>query len=147
MRFSLLGLVSLLVPLTWAADAAHWASQAAKSPEGIISVNGAGYDELLAGEDGVRDYGVTVILTALPAQYKCTPCHEFQPVFRTVAASWNRVPKDQRAKHFFAQLDFSEGQEIFQRLGLQSAPTLYYYPPTTGAKASKGVQNYDLNRA
>jgi oligosaccharyltransferase complex subunit gamma len=145
MRLSLLGLASLL-PLSWAADAAYWASEA--SSDGIIRLDNTRFDELLAGDDGERDYGVTVILTALPAAYKCTPCHEFQPVFESVAASWRRVPREHRDKHFFAQLDFHDGQEIFKRLGLASAPTLYYHPPTTGPRAStQGVQHYDLNRA
>jgi oligosaccharyltransferase complex subunit gamma len=136
-----------------AADhAAKWAAEAASSTDGIINVDTAGYDAILQGDpDEGRTYGVTVVLTALPEQYKCTPCHEFAPVYHRVADSWSRVtPKATRDKHFFVSLDFSAGQGIFQRLGLSSAPTVYYYPPTAGPRAKNGdtaPQHYDLNRA
>lgn len=142
---SLLSIASLLVPAL-AADAAHWASIAASSPDGVIPLTSATYDEILSSD---RDYGVTIILTALPAQYKCQPCHDFDPVFRAVTKSWTRVPRDDRDTHFFAQLDFQDGQAIYQRLSLASAPTIYYHPPLSGErKAENGSPvNYDLNRA
>lgn len=151
MRFtSLLSLSALAVPAVWAADAAHWASEAARSSNGIITVDTAGYDALLKGENGERDYGFTIVMTAMKPEFKCKPCHDFEPVYQTVAHSWRKVKDPKRDTHFFAELDFANGQEVFQRLGLQSAPTVYYYPPTKGSLktvATKGQQNYDLNRA
>lgn len=102
-----------LLSLVRAADASHWASLADKAPAGIIPLNSASYDELLASD---REYSATVLLTAMPAQFKCQPCHEFDPSFRQVAASWARQPKHVRDQHFFASLDFTDGQAIYQRV-------------------------------
>jgi oligosaccharyltransferase complex subunit gamma len=73
MRFSL----SLLLPLASflsavsATDAAHWSALAAKAKDGVIKLDSASYEELLSSD---REYSATVVLTALPAQFKCQPC-------------------------------------------------------------------------
>lgn len=43
----------------------------ARRNNGLISLDAATYDELTAS---TRDYSVSVVLTALGAQYKCQPC-------------------------------------------------------------------------
>jgi len=48
---------------------------------------------------------------------------EFGPVFEEVAASWSKAPKKERDGHFFATLDFSDGQEVFRRV---STRLLYF---------------------
>jgi oligosaccharyltransferase complex subunit gamma len=40
----------------------------------------------------------------------------FQPSFEQVADSWRRQSKDVKNGHFFAQLDFQDGQAIYQRV-------------------------------
>ena len=67
----LLGACALLCSLVAASDREYWAQQATKSKNGIIKLDSRSYDEILA-ED--RDYSVVVVLTALPARFKCTPC-------------------------------------------------------------------------
>lgn len=144
MRLPLPLLTLLSLPLALATD---WAAQSASARDGVVTLNSASYADLTSPD---RDYGVTVVLTALPAQFKCAPCHDFDPIFRTVARSWRKkAPKDVRDQHVFAELDFSNGQDVFQRLGLTSAPTVYYFPPAAGPrKADKtGIVNFDLNRA
>ena len=66
-----LGFGSLL-PLALARSAAEWATQASKAKDGIIKLDSQSYEELIAGSD--REYSVTVMLTAMPAQFKCQPC-------------------------------------------------------------------------
>lgn len=53
-----------------------------------------------------------------------------------------------RDSHFYAELDFTDGQAIYQRLGLASAPTVQFHPALTGPnKANKlDVISLDLNR-
>ncbi|TXT10598.1 hypothetical protein VHUM_02103 [Vanrija humicola] len=140
MRLSLLTPL-LLAPLALARTASEWAAEAARSRDGVIHLpSSAAYDELVTALD--REYAVTVVLTALPEAYKCAPCRTFDPVYRAVADSWRRkAPKAVRDEHLFAELDFSEAGEIFQRLGLTSAPVVYYH-----AKDGK-VKTYDLNRS
>ncbi|KAK8869525.1 hypothetical protein IAR55_000091 [Kwoniella newhampshirensis] len=141
-------LTSLLValPLTLASNAAHWSAIASKSKDGIIKLNSESYEDLLALD---RDYSVSVLLTALPPQFKCQPCHVFDPSFNLVAASWRKVPKQVRDQHFFAKLDFEDGQAVYQQLGLTSAPTLQFHPPLAGPLRNSNklsVITYELNR-
>ncbi|WVQ78613.1 hypothetical protein IAT38_000699 [Cryptococcus sp. DSM 104549] len=134
-----------LLPLALAADVAHWSTLAARAKDGIIKLDSNSYEEILALD---REYSVTVLLTALPAQYKCQPCHVFDPAFNAVADSWARLPKATRNQHFFAKLDFTDGQAIYQQLGLTSAPTVMFHPPLAGPRRNNklSVVTYDLNR-
>ena len=43
-------------------------------------------------------------------------CSEFNPSWHQVAASWKKAPKYERDHHFFAQLDFADGQEIYKKV-------------------------------
>jgi oligosaccharyltransferase complex subunit gamma len=122
MRFS--GLLTALAALPLFAHAANkskFVDLANQSKDGIITLNSALYEELLAPEPTAsggkgRDYAVAVVLTALPVEMNCAPCRTFDPIFKQEAASWKRLPKDQREDMFFAVLDFSDGQQIFQKV-------------------------------
>lgn len=72
MRFTTLLLPLLSLPLlAIASSAEHWATLASKSKDGVIKLDSQSYDDLLSAD---RDYSVSVVLTALPAQFKCQPC-------------------------------------------------------------------------
>jgi len=58
---------------------------------------------------------LSVVLTALAAQYQCSLCREFDPEFTTVALSWRRA-HPQSDNVFFAKLDFADGRPIFTRV-------------------------------
>ncbi|CAD6576916.1 MAG: oligosaccharyl transferase subunit ost3/OST6 [Tremellales sp. Tagirdzhanova-0007] len=138
-------LTLFLLPLSLASTSSHWSTLASRSKTGVIKLDAESYEELLATD---RDYSVSVVLTALPAQFKCQPCHEFDPAFHRVADSWKRQSQHVRDQHFFAQLDFSDGQAVYQKLGLTSAPTVQFHPALSGPnKGNKlSVITYDLNR-
>ncbi|KAJ9103622.1 hypothetical protein QFC19_004197 [Naganishia cerealis] len=108
--------------LAHAANRDKFVELANKSKDGIITLNSALYDEILAPDvvtsDGAkgRDYAVAVVLTALPAQMNCAPCRTFDPIFKQEAANWKRLPKEQRDDMFFAVLDFTDGQQVFQKV-------------------------------
>ena len=68
---SLLPLGILSLPFVLADDTAHWSALAARSKAGVITLNSESYEQLLASD---REYSVSVVLTALPAQFKCQPC-------------------------------------------------------------------------
>jgi oligosaccharyltransferase complex subunit gamma len=117
--------IAALVALPLFAQAANkskFVDLADRSKDGIIVLNSALYEEILAPDvatpDGAkgRDYAVAVVLTALPAQMNCAPCRTFDPIFHEEAANWKRLPKDQRDDMFFAVLDFSDGQAVFQKV-------------------------------
>ncbi|KAJ3372025.1 oligosaccharyl transferase subunit ost3/OST6 [Allomyces arbusculus] len=95
-----------------------------------------------------RNYSVVVVLTAMSPQIGCAACHQFEPEFKAVSYSRSKTP-GQHPLHF-ASIDFESGREVFQRLGLQSAPNVFLYPATTGPfKLDDGgapYLNYDLAR-
>ncbi|GAA6060601.1 hypothetical protein JCM10212_004580 [Sporobolomyces blumeae] len=115
---------------------------------GLIPLDAPLYDELTSTP---RDYSVSIVLTAMGAQYKCQPCHTLQPEYELVARQWNSAKKspDSEEDHFFAYLDFATGPTIFQRLGLQTAPTFQLWMPTEGKRARNqlGPEGADLSRS
>ncbi|BGP40630.1 oligosaccharyl transferase subunit ost3/OST6 [Rhodotorula kratochvilovae] len=105
----------------------------ARKTGGLLSLNTQQFDELTAPQ---RDYSLTVVLTALGAQYKCQPCQLLQPEYAALAKQWNSAEKGEDEDHLFAYLDFQNGPEVFQRLGLQTAPSFQLYMPTEGPRAT-----------
>ncbi|KAJ3347520.1 oligosaccharyl transferase subunit ost3/OST6 [Allomyces javanicus] len=95
-----------------------------------------------------RNYSVVVVLTAMSPQIGCAACHRFEPEFKAVSYSRSKAPGQHPL--YFASIDFESGREVFQCLGLQSAPNVFLYPATTGPfKLDDGgapYLNYDLAR-
>jgi len=116
---------------------------------GVVPLTSALYDEILAPSSAAsgeqRDYSVSVILTALNPKFGCVPCRAFDKEHKEVAGQWwrrNKRSKATQAKHFFAVLDFEAGQEIFRRLGLNTAPLGQLFVAN-----SQNPVAYDFNRA
>ncbi|KAG9009687.1 oligosaccharyl transferase subunit ost3/OST6 [Tulasnella sp. 427] len=89
-------------------------------------------------------------MTALAGtKVKCEPCLQFQPSYESVASAWKKVPSKDRDYHFFATLDFKDGQDVFRKLGLNSAPFVHFYPATKGplleAHPKTQMWTYDFN--
>ncbi|GAA5833446.1 hypothetical protein JCM5353_008056 [Sporobolomyces roseus] len=120
--------------------------QLAKKNNGLIPLDAKQYDELTSSP---RDYSVSVVLTAMGAQYKCQPCHTLQPEYTLLAKQWNSAKKREGEDHFFAYIDFATGPTIFQRLGLQTAPTFQLWMPTEGPRAKNqlGPDGADFGRS
>ncbi|EDU41285.1 OST3-OST6 domain containing protein [Pyrenophora tritici-repentis] len=87
-----------------------------------------------------RDYGVTVLLTALETRFGCTLCREFQPEWNLLGKSWLKGDKDGQTRTVFGTLDFVDGKATFQSLMLQTAPVILYFPPTLGPNAKPDAQ-------
>ncbi|PGG95688.1 oligosaccharyltransferase complex subunit gamma [Blastomyces parvus] len=94
-----------------------------------------------------RDYHVAIILTAGDAKYGCHLCREVQPEWDLLARSWTKGAQQDSPRLLFGTLDFSRGRNTFQKLLLQSAPVLMFFPPTVGAgaKADASPVRYDFN--
>ncbi|KAI8970368.1 hypothetical protein BDF20DRAFT_121338 [Mycotypha africana] len=107
---------------------------------GLISLNSNTYDRFTEGK---RDYGLVVVLTALGSQFKCVPCREFDPEFELVAKSLQK--NKQKNELFMGRLDFMDGQQVFQRLQIMSAPNVLYFPPQKAGE-HKDFIRYDLNQ-
>ncbi|KAI0521972.1 OST3/OST6 family protein [Xylaria bambusicola] len=82
-----------------------------------------------------RDYSVAVLLTALDAKYGCQLCGIFQPEWEILGKSWVKGDKKGESRLILSTLDFTDGREIFMSLGLQTAPVLLLFQPTTGPHA------------
>ncbi|OAA54090.1 malonyl-acyl carrier protein [Niveomyces insectorum RCEF 264] len=93
-----------------------------------------------------RDYSAAVLLTAMDARYACQLCREFQPEFDLLAHSWTKGDKEGESRLVFAVLDFNDGRDTFVSLGLQTAPVLLLFPPTSGphAVADQEPLRYDF---
>ncbi|KAI0206718.1 OST3/OST6 family protein [Astrocystis sublimbata] len=82
-----------------------------------------------------RDYSVAVLLTALDAKYGCQLCTLFQPEWDVLGKSYIRGDKAGVSRLLLTTLDFTDGRETFMSLGLQTAPVLLLFQPTTGPHA------------
>ncbi|KAI0833110.1 hypothetical protein F5Y06DRAFT_280332 [Hypoxylon sp. FL0890] len=93
-----------------------------------------------------RDYSAAVLLTALDARFGCQLCADFQPEWDVLAKSWAKGDKNGESRLIFGTLDFSNGRDTFISLGLQSAPVLLLFQPTTGPHAASTVEaiRYDF---
>lgn len=87
-----------------------------------------------------RDYYTAVLLTARPAKFACQLCREFDPEWKVLSSSWQKGDKNAASRVLFATLDFDAGRNVFMKLGLQTAPVLMLYPPTTGPHATSNAQ-------
>lgn len=108
-----------------------------------IKLDDAKFPELIAAP---RDYTSVVLLTAMGTQFGCQACHEFQPEWDVLARAWQKGDKKGESRTIFADVDFLNGRNTFQSLGLQHAPVVFLYPPTTGpnAKANADPIRYDF---
>ncbi|GAA5929328.1 dolichyl-diphosphooligosaccharide--protein glycotransferase OST3 [Sporobolomyces koalae] len=139
-------LAGLLPALCTASPKLDKFRQLAKKHGGLIPLDAAQYDELTAAP---RDYSVSVVLTAMGDQYKCQPCHVLQPEYQLLAKQWNSARKQEGEDHLFAYIDFATGPTVFQRLGLQTAPTFQLWMPNEGARARNtlGPEGADFGRS
>ncbi|MCO5599902.1 hypothetical protein L7F22_054009 [Adiantum nelumboides] len=97
-----------------------------------------------------RDYSVSLLLSAIDSPpVQCGPCKIFQPIYEQIAKGLRKsTQKDATNQHIFAYLEFKNGREVFQKLNLQYAPVLLFFPATVGPRASakKEPDQYDFNR-
>ncbi|KAI9216036.1 hypothetical protein BC828DRAFT_394347 [Blastocladiella britannica] len=98
-----------------------------------------------------RNYSIALLLTAMDPAVGCNICHQFDPEFRAAAYSWAHAKGKTHPLHF-AVVDFATGREIYAKLRLSSAPSLYFYPATEGPHALESPGDnadfiaYDLTR-
>ncbi|CAI2167983.1 14505_t:CDS:2 [Funneliformis geosporum] len=119
-------------------------NEATRKNQGVVELDSSLYDEIISAP---RNYSIAILLTALEPQINCVPCRDFDPEFRLVANGWLWSGNDP-SRLYFGILDFKNGREIYARLNLNNAPTLFYFPPTIGPYAKKVFEQdrYDFNR-
>jgi len=142
----LLSLIPLLALSVFAAkksapDAKEQLVALAAANNGVIKLNDATYG-LLTSPD--RDWSAVIQLTALNS-FKCAPCKELDPPFKTIGKAWAKADPKDKQQHFFATLDFEDGKQTFQALGVSSAPAIRIYPPAKGARRPANGKTEPIN--
>ncbi|KAG1715701.1 hypothetical protein ID866_1464 [Astraeus odoratus] len=114
------------VPLCFAAQKSPREElvELAAAGNGIIRLNDRTFDLLTSPK---RDWSASIQLTALNPQRR-----EFDPSFHAVAKAWATAPPQHRDYHFFASVDFDDAHQVFQKLGIMSAPVVHVFPATEG---------------
>lgn len=92
----------------------------------IIRLNGNKFKNLVGSKSLPRNYSVVVMMTALAAQRQCQICRQAHDEYLIVANSWRYSPEFS-SKLFFAMVDYDEGSEVFNMLGINSAPVFIYF--------------------
>lgn len=168
---------SIFVPFTLLATGVLAAEPASKQFQDFhkkalastpIKLEDASYKKITALP---RDYSVAVLLTAMDNRYACQMCREFGPEWDLLANSWTKGDKKGESRVIFATLDFNDGRDtfmsvsivpsrptmlderhhlmrtLFPQLGLQTAPVLLFFQPTTGEFASTQTDpiRFDFN--
>ncbi|KAK9461330.1 uncharacterized protein V1516DRAFT_638141 [Lipomyces oligophaga] len=114
-------------------DSAYMDKLLAMSPDGLIRLNELTFDAVIGSP---RDYAVAVLLTAEAPSMGCQLCRQFSPDYSLVAHSYHVDHPFSGDGLYIAVLDFKDGQKIFQRLQIKSAPNVWLYLPTEGPNAS-----------
>ncbi|ORZ18679.1 hypothetical protein BCR42DRAFT_411396 [Absidia repens] len=107
---------------------------------GVVKMDSNAYFQYTQGK---RDYGLVVLLTALGDQIRCVPCREFDPEYKLVASSVHKSKHSDQV--FFGHLDFQDGQAVYQQLAIQTAPNVFYFPPSATGDNKEPIK-YDLSR-
>jgi len=113
--------------------------QRSKSKGGLIEISGSDFEKFISR--GPRPYFSLLVLTALSSG-NCAPCEQLQPAIEDLA----KMMADQRAKIdrpdtlfsggngqvdvFVVSADFQNNRNVFQKLGLSTAPTVVLVPPS-----------------
>jgi len=106
----------------------------------IIKLNNKLFKDLI--RSAPRNYSMVVMFTALASNRGCVVCKQASDEFTLVANSY-RYSQFYSNKMFFAMVDFDDGSEIFQSLGLNSAPAFFHFPAKGKAKKQ---DNMDIQR-
>lgn len=108
----------------------------------IIRLNGNKFKNLVGSKSLPRNYSVVVMMTALAAQRQCQICRQAHDEYLIVANSWRYSP-EYSSKLFFAMVDYDEGSDVFNMLGINSAPIFIYF---SEAGKIKNADQLDIQR-
>eukprot|EP00088_Acartia_fossae_P004919 TRINITY_DN12144_c0_g3_i1.p1 TRINITY_DN12144_c0_g3~~TRINITY_DN12144_c0_g3_i1.p1 ORF type:complete len:336 (-),score=32.97 TRINITY_DN12144_c0_g3_i1:251-1258(-) len=92
---------------------------------GIIRFNSKTFKDLVKASP--RNYSVVIMFTALSSSRGCVICRQANEEYSHLVISYrhSQAPPN---RLFFGVVDFDEGSDIFQSLGLNSAPAFIHFP-------------------
>lgn len=114
---------------------------AAEQSGGIVSLDSAGFKEYI--NNGPRPYHLLVSLTAIGPRTNCQVCHHVHAEMSALATAYEKQRQSREARiasgeededpdykpTFFVSIDVTHNREIFDALGLNTAPTVTVVPP------------------
>ncbi|KAF9201708.1 oligosaccharyl transferase subunit ost3/OST6 [Haplosporangium sp. Z 27] len=113
----------------------------ANKNKGVIELDSLAFEEVMAKP---RNYSMAILFTAVGPEFQCVPCLNFDPEFKLVASGWSKLPD--KTKLFFGSLDFKVGQAVFQKFGMNSAPSVLFFPPSDSISSNPASDRYDFSR-
>ncbi|KAI8602592.1 hypothetical protein EDD21DRAFT_69177 [Dissophora ornata] len=113
-------------------------AKAAKN-KGIVELDAQAFEEVMSKP---RNYSMAVLFTAISPEFQCVPCLNFDPEYKLVASGWSRLAD--KSQLFFGVLDFKVGQAIFQKFGMNSAPSVLYFPASDAMSSQPNLDRYDF---
>ncbi|KAF9978292.1 oligosaccharyl transferase subunit ost3/OST6 [Mortierella antarctica] len=116
-------------------------AKAAKT-KSIIELDTNAFEEVMAKP---RNYSMVVLFTAISPEFNCAPCLNFDPEYKLVAAGWSRLAD--KSQLFFGVLDFKVGQAIFQKFGMNSAPSVLFFPASDAISSQPAFDRYDFGKS
>ncbi|KAG0272304.1 oligosaccharyl transferase subunit ost3/OST6 [Linnemannia exigua] len=114
----------------------------ASKNKGIIQLDSLAFEDVMAKP---RNYSMVVLFTAISPEFNCVPCQNFDPEYKMVAAGWSKLAN--KSQLFFSVLDFKAGQAIFQKFGMNSAPSVLYFPASTSISHDPSQDRYDFGKS
>lgn len=90
----------------------------------------------------VRNYTFIVMMTALSPMRQCSVCRAAHDEFAIVANNFRYSPQFNQ-QLFFGYVDYDEGSEIFQQLGLNSAPVFLFFGERTMKTNTFSIKSAD----
>ncbi|KAI6712043.1 hypothetical protein JHW43_005400 [Diplocarpon mali] len=142
------GLVATLLPIAALAAKKPAADRFQQYHTKALSSTPLKLDDNLYGKltSAPRDYSAVVLLNAMDPRFGCQLCREFQPEWDLLSKSWIKGDKKGESRLIYGTLDFNDGKNVFQSLGLQTAPVMLLFRPTIGphAAADTGPIRYDF---
>ncbi|KAG0364676.1 oligosaccharyl transferase subunit ost3/OST6 [Mortierella sp. AD032] len=109
---------------------------------GIIQLDSLAFEDVMAMP---RNYSMIVLFTAISPEFNCAPCQNFDPEYKMVAAGWSKLAN--KSQLFFSVLDFKAGQAVFQKFGMNSAPSVLYFPASKSMSHDPSQDRYDFGKS
>jgi oligosaccharyltransferase complex subunit gamma len=94
---------------------------------GFVLLDNKTFKELVRGSP--RNYSVVVMFTALSTSRGCLICRQANEEFSQLINSFRHAQTMMTNRLFFGVVDFDDGVEIFQSIGINSAPAFVHFPP------------------
>lgn len=93
----------------------------------VIKLNGDKFSKFIGSQSVPRNYSFIVMMTAMAPHRSCMICRQANDEFMITASSFRNSPHFDSKRLYFGSVDFDDGSDIFNSLGINSAPCFLYF--------------------